>query len=73
MLDKALAEDWMGLPVWARNLAFRLACLLAPKNPEIRRRAAADLRCFGPDWDGEADRLEREAYQLDAIPSNRVN
>ena len=67
MLDKTMAEDWIGLPVWARNLAFRFACLLAPKNAEIRRRAAADLRCFGPDWDAEALRLEQEADSLETI------
>ncbi|HIK11535.1 MAG TPA: hypothetical protein IGS52_14960 [Oscillatoriaceae cyanobacterium M33_DOE_052] len=72
MLDKSLTEDWMAMPVWARNLAFRLACLQAPKNHEIRRRAAADLRCFGPDWDGEAEQLEREAYHLEAMLSNGV-
>lgn len=22
-----LAEDWMAMPIWARNLAYRLACL----------------------------------------------
>ncbi|WP_199247056.1 hypothetical protein [[Phormidium] sp. ETS-05] len=60
------------MPVWARNLAFRLACLQAPQNHEIRRRAAADLRCFGPDWDDEAERLEREADRLEAILSNGV-
>ncbi|MCP2730240.1 hypothetical protein [Limnofasciculus baicalensis] len=67
MLDKGLTEDWLGLPVWARNQAFRLACLLAPKNSQIRRRAAADLRCFGPDWDGEVQRLEEEAQELEKI------
>ena len=71
MLDKALAEDWLGFPVWARNLAFRFACLLAPKNAEILRRAAADLRCFGPDWDAEAELLEQEAYQLETIISSK--
>ncbi|MBI1923182.1 hypothetical protein HYR99_02915 [Candidatus Poribacteria bacterium] len=64
MLEVALTNDWLGFPVWARNLAFRLTCLLEPKNAEIRRRAAADLRCFGPDWDEEADRLEREADEF---------
>ena len=64
MLDKALEDDWIGFPVWARNLAFRLACLLERKNAAIRRRAAADLRCFGPDWDEEADRLDREADEF---------
>ncbi len=67
MLDKVFVEDWIGLPVWARNLAFRLACLLEPKNAEIRRRAAADLRCFGPDWDDEAEELQGEVAQIEEI------
>ncbi len=71
MLDKALADDWIGVPVWARNLAFRFACLLEPKNAEIRRRAAADLRCFGPDWDEKADRLDREADELERVTEKK--
>lgn len=61
MLNQGLSEDWINLPVWMRNLAFRLACLLAPENAEIRRRAAADLLCFGPDWDDFAKLLQQEA------------
>jgi hypothetical protein len=45
---------------------FVAACLLEPFNAEIRRRAAADLRSFGPDWDAEADRLEKEAEEIEA-------
>jgi hypothetical protein len=67
MLNSVMAEDWIGLPVWARNLSFRMACLLEPTNAQLRRRAAADLRCFGPDWDLEAERLEREAGDLEKI------
>ncbi|MFE6806969.1 hypothetical protein ACFVEN_35750 [Streptomyces sp. NPDC057681] len=33
----------MAMPVWARNLAFRLACLQRPDDPELLREAAADL------------------------------
>ena len=61
MLDEILATHWLEFPVWARNLSFRLACLLRPGDPEIRRRAAIDLRSFGPDWDTEAERLDQEA------------
>ncbi len=60
MLNQGLNEDWINLPVWMRNLAFRLACLLAPEDAEIRRRAAADLLCFGPDWDDFAKLLQQE-------------
>lgn len=65
MLDQALAQYWIDVPVWARNLSFRLVCLLEPNNAEIRRRAAADLRCFGPDWDAIADGLDREAEAIE--------
>src|SRR5262245_34738326 len=67
MLNQVLSDDWMILPVWIRNLSFRLICLQEPNNPEIRKRAAADLRCFGPDWDSEADRLEREAAEIEQV------
>jgi hypothetical protein len=64
-LDVAIGEDLLGLPPWARNLLFRLACLQAPGDADLRRRAASDLRLFGPDWDAEADRLDREADAVD--------
>ncbi len=73
MLDQVMAEDWIGFPVWARNLAFRLACLLDQENAQIRRRAAADLRSFGPDWDDEADRLIEEADEIDRRTSSVVH
>jgi hypothetical protein len=66
MLDTVLADHFMEFPVWSRMLAFRLACLLEPGNPAIRRRAAADLRLFGPDWDDQADALDREANTIES-------
>ncbi len=64
LLNEIDAEYWTEFPVWARNLAYRLASLLEPRNAAIRERAAAGLRSFGPDWDDEADRLEAEAVRL---------
>jgi hypothetical protein len=67
-LHQAFSDDWMGLPVWARNLAYRLACLQRPNDPALQREAAVDLRCFGPDWDGIADALTQRAERLEAHP-----
>ena len=64
-LETSIAEDFLGLPPWARNLLFRLACLQSPEDANLRRRAASDLRAFGPDWDGEADRLDAEADRIE--------
>ncbi|WP_080640570.1 hypothetical protein [Salinispora arenicola] len=61
MLREVLAEDWMGLPPWARNLAYRLACLQRPNDAELLREAAADLLAFGPDWDAQAAILKEAA------------
>ncbi|MEV6175865.1 hypothetical protein ACIHAR_06670 [Streptomyces sp. NPDC052016] len=65
MLRDVLAEDWMGLPPWARNLAYRLACLQRPDDPGLLREAAADLLSFGPDWDTFAEDLKRRAAELE--------
>lgn len=65
-LDTAIAEDFLAVPPWARNLLFRLACLQSPADAALRRRAANDLRAFGPDWDDEADRLDAEAAAIDS-------
>ncbi|MGW2698997.1 hypothetical protein [Streptomyces sp. NPDC001340] len=65
VLRDVLAEDWMAMPVWARNLAYRLACLQRPDDPELLRAAAADLLSFGPDWDDYAERLKARAAQLE--------
>ncbi|MEK8106423.1 hypothetical protein NKG94_16590 [Micromonospora sp. M12] len=64
MLREVLTDDWMALPPWARNLAYRLACLQRPDNPELLREAAADLLSFGPDWDDHAERLKDQANRL---------
>jgi len=65
MLRAMLEEDWMGLPPWARNLAFRLACLQRPDDAELRRVAAADLLAFGPDWNDVADALQKDADRIE--------
>ncbi|MEU8652300.1 hypothetical protein [Streptomyces sp. NPDC048737] len=65
MLRDVLAEDWTALPPWARNLAYRLACLQRPDDPRLLREAAADLLCFGPDWDTFAQDLKSRAAELE--------
>ncbi|MET8824400.1 hypothetical protein ABZX40_07560 [Streptomyces sp. NPDC004610] len=65
MLREVLTEDWMALPPWARNLAYRLACLQRPDDPRLLREAAADLLSFGPDWDTHAEDLKRRAAELE--------
>jgi hypothetical protein len=65
-LRVVLSEDWMSVPVWARNLAYRLACLQCPGDPQLLREAAADLLSFGPDWDEIAEELKGRAEQLEA-------
>jgi hypothetical protein len=52
-------------PAWVRNLAYRLACLQEPNNSSLLRKAAADLRFAGPDWDNDADELMRRAQSLE--------
>ncbi|MFC0006494.1 hypothetical protein [Micromonospora siamensis] len=66
MLKVMLEEDWMGLPPWARNLAFRLACLQRPSDVELLRIAATDLHAFGPDWDDIAAEMQRRADRMEA-------
>jgi hypothetical protein len=65
-LRGALSDDWMAVPIWARNLAYRLACLQQPDDPELLREAAADLLCFGPDWDSFAEVLKARSTQLES-------
>jgi hypothetical protein len=62
------AADWMALPVWARNLAYRLACLQRPDDPHLLHEAAADLLSFGPDWDETAQELKARATRLEQSP-----
>jgi hypothetical protein len=54
------------LPVWVRNLAYRLAVLQRPDDPALLRAAAGNLWLHGPDWDAEAADLERRAAALEA-------
>lgn len=53
------------LPVWVRNLAYRLALLQRPDDPALMREAAQSLWLHGPDWDGIAADLERRAETLE--------
>ncbi|MBM9503612.1 hypothetical protein [Actinacidiphila acididurans] len=54
------------LPVWIRNLAYRLALLQRPDDPALLREAAENLWLHGPDWDDIAAELTRRADALDA-------
>jgi hypothetical protein len=63
-LETALSRDVLLVPVWIRNLAYRLACLQEPNNPSLLRRAAADLSFVGPDWNKVADELIQRAESL---------
>ncbi|WP_173097839.1 hypothetical protein [Actinomadura verrucosospora] len=53
------------LPVWVRNLAYRLVVLQRPDDPALLREAAQSLRLHGPDWDDIAASLSRRAQKLD--------
>lgn len=66
VLHELLTEDWMAMPVWARNLAYRLVCLQRPDDPDLLREAAVDLYSFGPDWDGISEALEARAAQVES-------
>ncbi|WP_432752076.1 hypothetical protein ACE1OA_01530 [Streptomyces sp. JL2001] len=54
------------LPVWVRNLAYRLALLQRPEDPVLIREAARNLWLHGPDWDGIAAELEQRTEALEA-------
>ncbi|MCW2638880.1 MAG: hypothetical protein JWP76_1186 [Dactylosporangium sp.] len=59
---RATIPDLTGeLPVWARNLAYRLACLQRSDDAELLRAAGHDLYFHGPDWDEHAKELLRRA------------
>ncbi|MEU8530401.1 MULTISPECIES: hypothetical protein [Streptomyces] len=53
------------MSVWARNLAYRLACLQRPDDPGLLRAAGDSLYLHGPDWDDTALELKRRADELD--------
>ncbi|WP_371676614.1 hypothetical protein [Streptomyces sp. NBC_01276] len=65
MLRTLKAENFIGLPPWARNLAYRIACLQRPDDAPLLREAADDLLAFGPDWDDIAEDLQAKADLLD--------
>ncbi|MFE1294936.1 hypothetical protein [Streptomyces sp. NPDC058731] len=54
------------LPVWIRNLAYRLVLLQRPDEPALLREAAHNLWLHGPDWDDLAAELTRRAEELEA-------
>jgi len=54
------------LPVWVRNLAYRLVLLQRPDEPALLREAAENLWMHGPDWDDIAADLRRRADALEA-------
>lgn len=54
------------LPVWIRNLAYRLVLLQRPDEPALLRESAQNLWLHGPDWDGIAAELTQRAEDLEA-------
>ncbi|AWS48739.1 hypothetical protein DKM19_27305 [Streptosporangium sp. 'caverna'] len=67
MMIRETIPDLTGdLPVWARNLTYRLACLQRPDDAELLRAASHDLYFHGPDWDDSAEELRRRADELDS-------
>ncbi|MEV1154804.1 hypothetical protein AB0J27_05265 [Micromonospora chokoriensis] len=52
------------LPVWVRNLAYRLVLLQRPNQPALIREAADSLYMHGPDWDYLAAELRSQADTL---------
>ncbi len=57
------------LPVWIRNLAYRLLLPQRPDEPALLREAAENPWPHGPDRDGIAADLTARADALDAGPS----
>ncbi|MGC4759116.1 hypothetical protein [Micromonospora trifolii] len=53
------------LPVWVRNLAYRLVLLQRPNQPALMREAADSLYMHGPDWDDLAAELRSRADALE--------
>ncbi|MFC9247692.1 hypothetical protein ACFT7S_27895 [Streptomyces sp. NPDC057136] len=54
------------LPVWIRNLSYRLVLLQRPDEPALMRDAAENLWLHGPDWDDIAADLKERANALEA-------
>ncbi len=53
------------LPVWVRNLTYRLLLLQRPDDPALMREAADSLYLHGPAWDDIAADLRRQADALE--------
>ncbi|MGW6565898.1 hypothetical protein [Streptomyces sp. NPDC054975] len=53
------------LPVWIRNLSYRLVLLQRPGEPGLMREAMV-LELFGPDWDDIAADLVKRADAVEA-------
>lgn len=53
------------LPVWVRNLAYRLITLQRPDDVALLREAAGNLYAHGPSWDDIADGLTGRADELE--------
>lgn len=54
------------LPVWIRNLAYRLIVLQRPDDVVQLRAAALNLEAHGPSWDDIAEELSARADALSA-------
>ncbi|MFI9206005.1 hypothetical protein [Streptomyces sp. NPDC053048] len=54
------------LPVWIRNLVYRLLLLQRPDDPALMREAADSLHLHGPYWDDIAADLRARADALEA-------
>ncbi|MER5811070.1 hypothetical protein ABT143_23245 [Streptomyces sp. NPDC002033] len=65
MVRALKAENFIGLPPWARNLAYRIVCLQRPDDAALLREAADDLLAFGPDWDDIAEDLQAKADRME--------
>jgi len=66
-LNEVKAEDVTALPVWLRNLAYRLATLQRPNDAQLLAEAGSDLLLFG-DWDDIANEL---LARYEALKANR--
>ncbi|MFJ5550585.1 hypothetical protein [Streptomyces sp. NPDC093225] len=67
MLDALCPQMVDGfLPVWIRNLAYRLVLLQRPDEPALMRRAALNLELYGPSWDDIAEDLYARADAIEA-------
>jgi hypothetical protein len=54
------------LPVWIRNLAYRLMLFQRPDASALLRKAAENLWLLGSDWDDIAADLAKRADILEA-------